>query len=123
MQNNIVSYSDADFVGSYHLVDSNNAPLLLPSNSILRMHLRLTAADATVWLELDNASPLSNPINFINTTNSSIVSIRVPYSVLLNLPAAVYVHSLVAISSGGARTDVWQGTWTHNVGPTRWGNS
>jgi hypothetical protein len=118
MQTNIVSYSDAGFGAAYSLVDSNNAAINLTGKT-LRMHLRLVAGDPTVWMELTDA----NGLIVITTRATGAISIAVPYSKLLPLPPAVYVHSLVSTDTLSNRVDIWQGTWTHNDGPTRWGNT
>lgn len=107
---NIETYSDADF----SVVQ--NAAFAIVGNR-LRMHVRKTAADPTVWLELTT----DNGGLTITDATPDTVTVYIAQASLLNLPPGDYVHSCVMSSQGGSlRTEVWRGTFIHSAGPTRW---
>jgi len=111
---NIVTYSDSDFALSQEVAfDVGTNPL--------HMHVRTAAADPTVWLELTTANGIITVSDETPDDESATVDILILQSSLLNLPAGVYVQSLIMSSVNGTRrTEIWRGTFTHNVGPTRW---
>lgn len=120
MVNNITSYSDAGYFGALPfvavpLVDPSGNPWNLSTSNLFTMHLRLLASDPTVWLELDQTNYLT-PATALGQTS---ILIQVPYSVMLKLPPAVYVHSLIWTDALVRKVDVWIGTWTHLAGATR----
>jgi hypothetical protein len=112
---NLVTYSDADFTLSHE------SEIAVGSN-VLRMHVRKTADDNTVWLE----ATTTNGMLVVETDEEEVETIvlTIPEANLLSLPAGEYVQSLImsSVSVLGvySRTEIWRGTLTHNVGPTRW---
>lgn len=107
----LITYSDADFSTSVQ------SPFRIGVNP-LHMQVRTVASDPTVWLEATTANGL---ITVTVGGSFDTVVLSIPESRLLNLPPAVYVHSLIMSSANATlRTEVWRGIMTHNVGPTRW---
>lgn len=107
---NIVTYSDADFT-------LEHAAAIDVYGNPLHMHVRKTASDETVWLDLSTA----NGSITITDGTPDVITLYIAQAKLLNLPPGEYVHSLIMTTfSGLFRVEIWRGTLTHNVGPTRW---
>jgi len=107
----IITYSDADFSVDFASVED------IGSNP-LHMHVRTDAANPTVWIE---ATTENEMLAVAATTDGSIVTLTISQSKLLNLPAGEYVHScIMSLFDGLERVEIWRGTLTHNIGPTRW---
>jgi len=132
---NINTYSDVSFTRTFVYRDASLVPIDL-TLSVLRMHVRAKAEDATVFIALSNVDPLPAVSAMVLTDPvGGKFTITIPYKVLLRLPVGVYVHSLVrtersalevlaglpAASEGTQmREEIWRGTLTHAAGPTRW---
>ena len=114
---NINTYSDVAFNRTFIYEDASLEPIDL-TGSTLRMHVRARAEDATVFMDLSNADGDLSAIVIISPV-AGMFRITIPYSVLLRLPAATYVHSLVRNAPGVVREEIWRGTLTHAIGPTR----
>jgi hypothetical protein len=112
----IETFSDSDFYRLYKYV--SDATLLTPvdlSGSSLRMMVRANAASATVFMEM---STLNERI-IIDFLSPGVFSLRIPLSELSVLSAGVYVHSLIRTRPDSFKEQVWQGSLTHSIGPTR----
>jgi len=109
---NLTSYSDADFFYS-----QPTTPVAVGANP-LHLQLRVDPSDNTVWLEATSANGL---ITITNPLSVETVNLIIPVPNLLKLIASVYQYSLIMSSlSGQKRTELFRGTWTHNIGPTKW---
>lgn len=116
---NISTFSDAGFVRDFAYLDASLAAIDL-TGSVLRMHVRARAADATVFLALSSADGDASLITFTDAINGKF-RIVIPYTSLLRLPVGIYVHSLVRVLPVTlSRDEIWRGTLTHSAGPTRW---
>lgn len=122
---NINTYSDADFVQSFLYKTTALAPIDLLDYP-LRMMVRINPADATTWIECSTWP--DNGRIVITDHAAGAFTLTIPLTILLDLPAGVYNHSLIqtqasslGVTAGiGARKDIWRGTLTHAAGPTRW---
>lgn len=103
----LTSYSDVDFIQTV------TTSLVLAAQP-LHMQIRTSADDPTVWVYLTTGDGLE-------ILSSSSVRVTILQPKLENLPAGVYVYSIVATSQNGAnRSEVARGSFTHIHGPTRW---
>lgn len=115
---NLITYSDADFSRSFRIgteVTDGVYPLDLTGYRLLMM-VRKRAADAEVFINLssDNMSEIdvAEPLD-------GLFSIFISRATLARLSEGEYVHSLLLESPTGLREDIWRGTLTHAIGPTR----
>lgn len=91
----------------------------------LMLMARKNPGDAEVFISLDSYGPPNGlgGITFNNpdpgTGAITTFNINILRSQFLNVPPDIYVQSLVVITPDGLRQEVWNGTLTHNIGPTR----
>lgn len=124
---NINTFSDVSFTRTF--IYRNAAGVIIDlTNSILRMHVRARAEEATVFLSLSSDDGVDSAILLTDAVGGKF-TITIPYGVLLRLPTGIYVHSLVRTIRSGfgpptaelvGREEIWRGTLTHAAGPTRW---
>jgi hypothetical protein len=113
---NIETYSDADFVRRYVYQTIGGVPIDLGTD-VLRMMVRAYAEDVTTHLDL---SSITSGITITDAAQGAF-SLVIPMSSLVTLQPGVYTHSLIRTdSSFQGRTEIWRGTLTHRIGPTRW---
>ena len=114
---NIITRGDSDFVRSFVYRTILGASIDL-TGSKLEMMCRTQADRATVYITL---STENGKIELRENTTDIIgeFKITIPFSELEILPPDEYVHSLIRIRPDGLREEMWHGTLTHTVGPTR----
>lgn len=121
----INTQSDADYVKSFMLHVNNDTGADYYYNFAgvtMEMMVRKQATDAEVFVELStdpgdgivlSASDSLVP-DYLDTIN---IIIRTEQ--LAKMPAGEYVHSLIMKRPDGILDDIWRGTITHAIGPTR----
>jgi len=114
---NIITRSDSDFVRSFRYKTIGGVAIDL-TGSALEMMCRTQASRPTVHVDL---STDNGKIELRENTTDIIgeFKITIPFSELEILPPDEYVHSLIRIRPDGLREEMWHGTLTHTVGPTR----
>jgi hypothetical protein len=110
---NISAQSDADFYCWFAFQDASGNGIDL-TGAIMDMKLRRQLEDATVYLELSTA----NGEIVIVDPSSGIFTILIEMETLQSISPGDYVHSLV-MTMDGLRTQIWRGTFTNNLGPSR----
>lgn len=119
----IITFNDCDFSNSYpvnaldmttplvKVSTSGNSTTILPS---LRMMVKTTGESATAFLDLSTQ-------NGLVTYASSVITIHIPVALYGVMPAGEYVHSMIYFFPPlNTKTEIWRGTLTHTIGPTRW---
>lgn len=117
-QVDLVTYSDSDMVRSFLYQLTDGTPINLTGYS-LRMMARRQPDDPTAEFE---CSTFNGRIWF-NNAASGAFTVQIPVSILSILSPGTYQQSLIGTSSaiaGMLRKDIWRGSLTHSVGPTRW---
>lgn len=113
----LTTTSDSDFQRSFVYEDINGIGIDLRLTK-MEMMGRVHAEDATVAFDLSTDNGLITRDNYDGQFGN--FTITIPISVLSILHAGVYVHSLIrTIPDTGLRQEIWHGSLTHNVGPTR----
>jgi hypothetical protein len=117
----INTYSDADFSYSFQMGTQDPSgtnpvvPYDLTGHSLLMM-VRKTADDAEVFINLSSDDideiDIADPVN-------GLFSILISRDRLQRMEPGDYVHSLIMVQPSGIYEDVWRGSLTHAVGPTR----
>jgi hypothetical protein len=121
----INTQSDADYVKAFMVRVRNDAGADYYYNfagTTMELMVRKRPEDAEVYVELStdpgdgivlNASdPLV--LDYFDTIN-----IYITIEQLSKMPAGDYVHSLIMTRPDGIKDDIWRGTLTHAIGPTR----
>lgn len=114
---NIETFSECDFYRTFKYVKNENdveVPISLAGAS-MRMMVRKRASSATALIDMSIANERIVP----DYTQEGVFTVRIPFSELSVLSEDVYVHSLIATWSTGLREQIWRGTMTHKIGPTR----
>ena len=112
----IETFSDADFVRRYLYRTVGNVPIDFGTD-VLRMMIRTHPADVTAHIDLNS---ITGGIEITNAADGAF-TVTIPVNVLNTLIPGVYYHSLIKTDSNFVtRQDIWRGTLTHSVGPTRW---
>ncbi|WP_024340971.1 hypothetical protein [Bradyrhizobium japonicum] len=110
----LVTYSDADFSLSKTQPFANG--LSTVGSNPLHMQVRTRPEDEVAWIEATTENGL-----LIVTDAGATVTVSIPRSSLVNLPSGSYVYSIIMSAFDGAqRLEVFRGTLSHNIGPTRW---
>jgi hypothetical protein len=112
--------SDEDFAWAFQWqVDGVNFDF---TGSNLMMMVRKNVTDAEVFISLDSIPGGQGGIIFNVPTPTGTIetfNIEITRNRFINMPPDVYVQSLVLLTPDGLRQEVWNGTLTHNIGPTR----
>jgi hypothetical protein len=120
---NMAMWSDADFAAAYQwLVD--DVPFDFTGHS-LEMKIRRFPDDIEVFVALDSDDingfggimfndPVGTAPGRIETFN-----IFVLLEQTTEMNAGDYVQSLILIRPDGLREEIWQGTFTYTIGPSR----
>jgi hypothetical protein len=115
---NLETYSDADFVRRFVYRTVGGVPIDLGTN-ILRMMVRSHAKDATVHLDL-NSKTEGEGITITDAAQGAF-TVFIPTTALAALVPGVYEQSMILTDTAfQSRLDIWRGTLTHRIGPTRW---
>lgn len=110
----IKTFSDCDFYRQFSYVTVAAAPIDL-AGSTMRMMVRANANSATAFIDLSTV----NERIMIDYLNPGSFTLHIPLSELAVLAAGVYVHSLIRTRPDNFKEQVWRGTLTHEIGPTR----
>ena len=112
--------SDEDFAWAFQWnVGGTNFDF---TNHNLMMMVRKNASDAEVFFSLDSLPGGLGGITFNAPTSTGTIdtfNIAILRAQMVNVPPDSYVQSLVLLRPDGLREEVWNGTLTHNIGPTR----
>jgi peptidyl-tRNA hydrolase len=111
---NIITRSDSDFVRSFLYKTIAGVAIDL-TGSKLEMMLRTEADRPTVYIDLSTDN--GKIVLTVGTTGE--FKITIPFAELEILPPDEYAHSLIRIRPDGIREEMWHGTLTHAIGPTR----
>jgi hypothetical protein len=111
---NIATFSDCDFIRTfvYKTIDGVSIDL---AGSSFEMMVRARADDATVYIDLSTGNGLIS-IDFLTL---GTFTVHIPQPDLEKLSAGEYVHSLIRKRPDKILEQVWRGTLTHAIGPTR----
>jgi len=118
----IETVSDADFSEAFQwqvgddLFDFTGCNLLM----MVRHH----PEDAEVLIALDSDPTHFGGIMFNdpdpeNDNKVTSFNIFILREQMVNMPPGSYVQSLLLLRPDGLRDDIWHGTLTHSIGPTR----
>jgi len=113
----IATFSDADFARAFQWM-INDVPFDFTGFDLLMM-VRREPEDAEVFISLssiDDNGILFQPDEAGNPTTFNIYITREQTAAM---PPGTYVHSLILLRPDGLRDDIWRGTLTHAIGPTR----
>jgi hypothetical protein len=123
---NFNTYTDADFVKAFmvHVSDSAGGDYYYDFSSVVSMEMmiRKNPEDVEVFVALStdpgdgivlSASSTATP-TYLDTIN---VTIRRDQLALM--PEGDYAHSLIMLRVDGSYDDIWRGTLTNAIGPTR----
>ena len=86
------------------------------------MMVRKNASDAEVFISIDSLPDGLGGISFNAPTSTGTIetfNIAIVRELMVNVPPDIYTQSLVLLRPDGLREEVWNGTLTHNIGPTR----
>lgn len=111
---NIITRSDSDFVRSFLYKTLDGAAIDL-TGSKLEMMCRIKANLPTVYLDLST----DNQKIELKPDASGEFKITIRQAELEILYAGEYDHSLIRLRPDGMREEIWHGTLTHAIGPTR----
>jgi hypothetical protein len=117
--------SDADYVKAFmvHVNNDSGGDYYYNFSGVtMHMMVRKQPTDAEVFVELSTdygdgiVLSASNPVtpSYLDTIN-----ITIKMAQLALMPAGTYVHSLIMTRADGGHDDIWRGTVTHAIGPTR----
>jgi len=118
--------SDEDFAWAFQWL-VGDANFDFTGHNLILM-ARKNPGDAEVFIAIDSGPNAVLPaglggITFNPPVAPSLVidtfNINISRAQMTNLPPDVYVQSLVLIRPDGLREEIWNGTLTHNIGPTR----
>ncbi|HEY2242737.1 MAG TPA: hypothetical protein VGH47_00765 [Xanthobacteraceae bacterium] len=88
----------------------------------LMLMVRKNVTDAEVFISLDSLPGGLGGITFNAPTVTGTIetfNIAILRAQMVGMPPDVYAQSLVLLRPDGLREEVWNGTLTHNIGPTR----
>lgn len=121
---NLTTYSDADYAMTFQWT-IDDEPFDFTDHQLMMM-VRHLPEDHEVFLSLESST------DGIPADESGIDLRRTiepgPYDKfdiiiarddLEKIPPGTYVHSLILVRPDGLREDIWRGTLTHAIGPTR----
>jgi len=116
---NIETYSDADFAEAFQW--EINGVLFDFTGYELVMMVRKQPEDAEVFVSLSSID--DNGIAFTPDPDDgdklTTFNIYIYRDQMAQMPPGDYAHSLILLRPDGLRDDIWRGTLTHAIGPTR----
>lgn len=112
----LTTFSDADFARAFQWV-INGVPFDFTGFGLMLM-VRKRPDDAEVFVSL---STDDGDIDFTPDVDGKLTTfnIRILRQQIVDMAAGDYVHSLILLRPDGLREDIWRGTLTHAIGPTR----
>jgi hypothetical protein len=84
--------------------------------------VRKRPEDAEVYVELSTDPGDGIALSASDPTTPTLldtINITIRRAQLALMPAGDYAHSLIMLRPDGMRDDIWRGTLTHQIGPTR----
>lgn len=112
----ITTYSDADFSRAFQWL-INGVAFDFTGYGLMMM-VRKSADDEEVFVSVstdDGEITLTPDVDGKLTT----FNIQILRRQTADMAAGDYVHSLILLRPDGLRDDIWRGTLTHVIGPTR----
>ena len=112
----ITTYSDADFARAFQWL-INGEPFDFTGYGLIMM-VRKNPDDTEVFVSVsteDGDITLTPDVDGKLTT----FNICIKREQTADMAAGDYVHSLILLRPDGLRDDIWRGTLTHMIGPTR----
>jgi hypothetical protein len=120
------TYSDADFVRAFmlHVTDDAGGDYYYDFANIISMEMmiRKRPTDVEVFIALSTDPNDGIVLTASNAATPAVldtINIIIKKSQLAPMPAGDYAHSLIMLRSDGIYDDIWRGTLTHAIGPTR----
>jgi len=112
----IMTFSDADFSRAFQWV-INGIPFDFTGHGLMMM-VRKRPDDTEVFVSLSSED---GDIDFLPDVDGKLTTfnIRLLRKQTTDMLAGDYVHSLILLRPDGLREDIWRGTLTHAIGPTR----
>jgi len=113
---NITTFSDADFSRAFQWM-TNDVPFDFTGFGLMMM-VRKLPDDSEVFVSL---SVDDGDIDFLPDIDGKLTTfnIRIMRAQMADMAPGEYVHSLILLRPDGLREDIWRGTLTHAIGPTR----
>ena len=112
----IMTFSDADFSRAFQWV-INGIPFDFTGHGLMMM-VRKRPDDTEVFVSLSSED---GDIDFLPDVDGKLTTfnVRILRKQTTDMLAGDYVHSLILLRPDGLREDIWRGTLTHAIGPTR----
>jgi len=116
---NLETFSDADFSEAFQW-EIDGALFDFTGYNLL-MNVRHHAEDVEAVVSLDSVPGGFGGITFNDPVGGHIetFNIFILRSQMIVMAAGEYVQSLILLRPDGLRDDIWHGTLTHSIGPTR----
>jgi len=121
---NILTFSDADYAMTYQW-SIDGTPFDFADHELLMM-VRHISEDIEVFLSLESSTTGIPPDQSgIDIYQSLAIGAYDKFDVIITradlakIAPGDYVHSLILVRPDGLREDLWRGTLTHAIGPTR----
>jgi len=117
---NINTQSDADYVKAFMLKVMPDNYYYDFTGMTMKMMVRKRPEDAEVFVKLstdyNDGIVLSSSDNGVTLDT---INITIRRDQLAKMPEGDYAHSLIMYRPDGIADDIWRGTLTHAIGPTR----
>jgi len=120
----LITFTDADYAEAYRYEVGSGVYYDFTGCQLLMM-VRKTAEDAEVFLSLtstfDGITVGNSGIDIATGDDDkpSVFTIVIARADLGRIPEGEYVQSLIVVTPDGLRSDIWRGSLTHSMGPTR----
>jgi hypothetical protein len=120
---NFETYTDADFSKAFMLRVGDTFYFDFTGYELMMM-VRKHPDDVEVFVSLSTAPgdgiELSEAADGTTPGQLTTINILIRRDQFVKMPAGEYVHSLIMVEQAtGLHDDVWRGTITHAIGPTR----
>ena len=115
----IETFSDADFSRAFRLRLDDVPTYYDFTDHTLLLMVRKTAADEEVFVSLSSPDDGIDIYPFEAEEELTVFAVNISRLKLSKMAPGEYVHSLIAVRPDGLRDDIWRGTLTHAIGPTR----
>jgi len=121
----LITFTDADYAQAFRYQLTSTPTYYDFTSCQLLMEVRKLAEDVEVFLSLTSTfsgiAPGSSGIDISTGDDGkpSIFTIVIARAALAEIPEGDYVQSLILVTPDGLHSDLWRGTFTNSVGPTR----
>jgi hypothetical protein len=124
---NMNTYSDADFVKAFMLrvTDDSGAGASYYydfAGVAMQMMIRKKPEDVEVFVALSTDPGDGIVLSASDSATPAVldtINVTITRSQLSRMPEGDYAHSLIMTRADGIADDIWRGTLTHAIGPTR----